>query len=59
MRFKVAMYAYKDWLKKLDAGVHPKEAREIIEKDYLLTDAEKASLSIPMQLELEMRVQTK
>lgn len=56
MRIKVAMYAYKDWLRKLDAGIHPREARIAIEKEYLLTDVEKASLSIPMQKELEMRI---
>ena len=52
----MAMYAYKDWLRKLDAGIHPREARIAIEKEYLLTDVEKTSLSIPMQKELEMRI---
>lgn len=59
MRLKVAMYAYKDWLRKLDAGLNPKEAREAIEQEYMLNDAEKAALSIPMQRELEMRLEVK
>lgn len=56
MRFDILMYAYKDWLKKINADIHPKEARETVEKEYVLSDAEKAALSIPMQLELEMRI---
>ncbi|WP_423189452.1 hypothetical protein ACO1PF_00630 [Alkalibacterium sp. f15] len=57
MRMNVVMYAYKDWLRKLNAGIHPKTAREEIEVEYLLNDNEKLALSIPMQRELEMRVQ--
>lgn len=57
MRMNVAMYAYKDWLRKLDAGIQPKTAREDIEIEYMLNADEKLALSIPMQRELEMRME--
>lgn len=59
MRFNIAMYAYKDWLRLMDAGVTPKTARETVESDYRLDDEEKGMLSIPMQRELDMRIECK
>lgn len=55
MRRKLMLYAYKDWLRKMDKGLGAEEARKAIESDYQLSDEEKAELSWPIQLELEMR----
>ena len=52
-------YAYDDWLRIMKNGLTAKEAREDIERDYELTEEEKAELSKKMLNELEQRMEAR
>ena len=50
-------YAYDDWLRIMKNGLTAKEAREDVERDYELTEEEKAELRKRMLSELEQRME--
>ncbi len=50
-------YAYDDWLRIMRNGLSAREAREDVERDYELTEEEKAELSKKMLIELEKRME--
>lgn len=54
-RSSLILYTYEDWLRMMTDGLSAKEAREEIEKDYSLTDNEKAELNYWMHKELDIR----
>lgn len=57
IRPELMAYAYDDWLRIMRNGLSAKEARETIERDYELTEEEKAELSKRMLDELERRME--